>query len=71
MSYIILRGHWCNIIVLNVYASYEDKSDDIKESFYEELGCDFDQFPGYNTGREDTSKPTIRNDGLTVMMTTI
>jgi hypothetical protein len=23
--YIILRGHWCNIIVLNVHASTEDK----------------------------------------------
>jgi hypothetical protein len=30
MSYIILRGHWCNIIVLNVHAPTEDKTDDIK-----------------------------------------
>jgi hypothetical protein len=36
MSYIILRGHWCNIIVLNVHAPCEDTSDDIKDSFYEE-----------------------------------
>jgi exonuclease III len=28
--YIILRGRWCNIIVLNVHASCEDKSDDVK-----------------------------------------
>jgi hypothetical protein len=27
MSYIILRGCWCNIIVLNVHAPCEDKSD--------------------------------------------
>jgi hypothetical protein len=29
MSYIILRGRWCNIIVLNVHATCEDKSDDV------------------------------------------
>jgi hypothetical protein len=29
MSYIILRGLWCNIIVLNVHAPTEDKIDDI------------------------------------------
>jgi hypothetical protein len=33
MSYIILRGFWCNIIVLNVRAPCEDKSDDVKDSF--------------------------------------
>jgi hypothetical protein len=36
MSYIILRGHWCDIIVLNVHAPTEDKMDD-KDRFYEEL----------------------------------
>jgi hypothetical protein len=40
MSYIILRGCWCNIIVVNVHAPCEDTSDDIKE-----LGRVFDQFP--------------------------
>jgi hypothetical protein len=48
MSYIILTGHWCNIIVLNVHAPCEDKSDDVKDIFYEELACVFDQFPRYN-----------------------
>jgi hypothetical protein len=33
MSYIILRGRWCNIIVLNVHAPCEDKGDDVKDSF--------------------------------------
>jgi hypothetical protein len=33
MSYITLRGHWYSIIVLNVHAPYEDKSDDVKNSF--------------------------------------
>jgi hypothetical protein len=47
MSYIILRDHWCNI-VLNVQAPCEDKTDDVKDSIYEELGRVFDQFPRYN-----------------------
>ena len=37
VSYIILRGHWCNIIVLNVNAPSEEKSVESKDSFYEEL----------------------------------
>jgi hypothetical protein len=38
MSYIILRGRWCNIIVLNVHAPTVDKNyDDVKDSFYKEL----------------------------------
>jgi exonuclease III len=37
VSYIVLRGRWCNIIVLNVHAPSEDKSDDSKNSFYKEL----------------------------------
>jgi hypothetical protein len=66
MSYIILRGHWCNIIVLHVHAPCKDKSDNVKDSFYEELACVFDQFPRYDmkillgdfnakVGREDIS----------------
>jgi hypothetical protein len=45
MLYIILRGRWCHIIVLNVHAPTEDKTDDVKDSFYEELECVFDKFP--------------------------
>jgi hypothetical protein len=37
VSYIILRGRWCNIVVLNVHATSEDKRDDSKYSFYKEL----------------------------------
>jgi hypothetical protein len=36
-SYIMLRGRWCNTGVLNVHAPCEDRSDDVKDSFYEEL----------------------------------
>jgi hypothetical protein len=45
VSYITLKGHWCDIILLNVHAPTEDKDDDIKDSFYEELEQVFDQFP--------------------------
>jgi hypothetical protein len=37
MSYIVLRGRWCNIIVLNAHAPTEEKRDDSKDSFCEEL----------------------------------
>ena len=37
VSYIVLRGRWFNIIALNVHAASEEKSDDSKNSFYEEL----------------------------------
>jgi hypothetical protein len=37
----------CDISVLNVHAPTEDKDDDIKDSFYEELEQVFDQFPKY------------------------
>jgi hypothetical protein len=45
MSYIILRGPWCHIIVLNVHAPKEDKTDDVRGSFYEELEHVFHKFP--------------------------
>jgi hypothetical protein len=75
MSCIILRDRRCDIIVLNVHKTTEDKCDDTKDSFYEELEGVFDQFPKYhmkilledfNTkmGIEDIFKPTIRNKSL-------
>jgi hypothetical protein len=48
MSYIILRGRWCHIIVLNVHVPKEDKADDVRNSFYEELERVFDKFPKYH-----------------------
>jgi hypothetical protein len=73
VPYIILRGHWCHIIVLNVCAPTEDKTDDVKDSLYGELECVFHKFPKYHmklmlgdfsakVGREDIIKPTIGNE---------
>jgi hypothetical protein len=75
LSYIILRGRWCNIIVLYVHAPTEDKIDEIKDRFYGELEQVFDKFPRYHTkillgdfnakvGREHIFKPTIGNESL-------
>jgi endonuclease/exonuclease/phosphatase family metal-dependent hydrolase len=58
-----------------VHAPTEDKDDDIKDSFYEELKQVFYQFPRYHTeillgdfnakvGREDIFKPIIGNESL-------
>jgi hypothetical protein len=49
MSYIILRGRWCHMIVLDVHAPKENKTDYVKDSFYEELECVIDNFPKYHT----------------------
>jgi hypothetical protein len=75
ISCIVLRGRWCNIIVLNAHAPTEEKGDASKGSFYEELEQGFYHFPKYrmkillgdfNTkvGRQDTFKPTIGNEIL-------
>jgi len=75
LSYILLRGRWRNIIVVNVHAPSEEKSDEAKDSFYEELEQVFDQFPKYHmkillgdfnakVGRENIFKPTIGQKSL-------
>jgi hypothetical protein len=74
MSCIILTGSWYHIIVLNVHAPTEDKTDDAKGSFYEELERVFHKFPKYHmkilldfnakVGREDIFKLTIGNEHL-------
>ena len=46
-SYIVLRGRWCNIIVLNVHAPSEEKSNNLKGRFYEKLEQVFNHFPKY------------------------
>jgi hypothetical protein len=75
ISYITLKGCWCNTIVLNVHDPTEDKDDDIKDNFYEELEEVFDQFPRYHmkilvgdfnakVGRDNICKPIIHNESL-------
>jgi len=48
LSYIGLRASWPNIIVVNVHAPSEEKSDESKDSFYEELEQLFDHLPKYH-----------------------
>jgi hypothetical protein len=75
MSYIVLRGCWFNITVLNVHASTDENSDVSKESFYVKLEPVLDHFSKYHTkillgeikaklGRKNISKPTIWNESL-------
>jgi exonuclease III len=75
MSHTVLRGHWCNITVLNVHAPSEEKSVDSKYIFYVELEQVFDHFLEYHTkillgdfnvkvGRENVFKLIIGNYSL-------
>jgi hypothetical protein len=47
MSYIIQRGRWFPINVLNVQAPTEDKIDYMKDISYEELERILDKYPKY------------------------
>jgi hypothetical protein len=71
MSYIALRGSWCNIFVLNVHAPSQDKSDDSKEELEQVL----DHYPKYHMkillqdfniklGTENIFKMTTENESL-------
>jgi len=48
VSYIVLRGRWCSIIFINVHTPSEKKSDDSKDSFYEDKAGFFNHFLKYN-----------------------
>jgi hypothetical protein len=43
MSRVIVGVHWCDNIVLNVHSPTQNKIDDTKDSFYEELERVFDK----------------------------
>jgi len=71
----VLRGRWLHIIVVNVHALSEEKSEELKDSYYEELEEVFDNFPKYHmktllgdfnakVGREDIFKPIIGQESL-------
>jgi exonuclease III len=75
LSYIVLKCHWLHILVVNVHAPSEEKSEELKDSFYEELEEMFDQFPKYymkillgdvnaKLGREDIFKPIFGQESL-------
>jgi hypothetical protein len=74
MPYIIVRGHWCHIIVLDVHSATEDKTDYVKDSFYEEMERVFDKFSKYHmkilldfnakVDREEIFRPSIGNESL-------
>jgi hypothetical protein len=46
MSYVILRGPWCHIIILNFHAPTEGKVDDVKDSFYEDMEISVPKYAG-------------------------
>jgi hypothetical protein len=73
-----LRGHWCDIIVLNVHAPTEDKIYDVKDSFYEELVHVSYKFPkhhkkmlldfNFKIGREDIFRQLGMKDYMKSVM---
>jgi hypothetical protein len=75
ISSITSRGRWSDIIVLNAHIPTQDKIDDIKDSWYEEMERVFDKFLKHHmkmlledfsakVGREYIFKPTIGNENL-------
>jgi hypothetical protein len=73
MSYIILRGRLCVIIVLNVHAPSENKTDiegqlaeEVERVFYKLLKAHMKMLLGnYNAkAKEDILQPTIENENL-------
>jgi hypothetical protein len=74
MSYVILRGRWCDIIVLNVHAPTENNIVDVMDRFCKDVERVFNKFPKYHMkilldinakfGREDIFKSTIGNGSL-------
>jgi len=75
LSYIVLRGRWRNIIVVNVHAPSEEKCGESKDSYNEELQQMFDHFSKYHmkmllgdlnakVRRENIFKSTIGQESL-------
>jgi hypothetical protein len=73
-SYIILRGLCFHTVFLKVHAPTQDKTDDTKNSVYEELEREFDNFLtchmvillefNAKVDREGIFKPTIMKENL-------
>jgi hypothetical protein len=75
MSYIGLRGRWCNIVDFIVHTPREKESDETKDGFYETLEEVFDHFSKYHLKimlgdfnakleKEDIFIPAIGNESL-------
>ncbi|KAL4143945.1 hypothetical protein QTP88_006193 [Uroleucon formosanum] len=75
ICYVELKGKWFNILLINCYALTEEKSEEIKNAFYEELDRIYDALPtgkpkitlgDFNAkmGKEETYRPTIGKDSL-------
>lgn len=73
--YIELKGKWFNILIINCYAPTDDKNEEIKNAFYEELDRICDALPtgkpkiilsDFNAkiGKEAAYRPTIEKDSL-------
>jgi hypothetical protein len=56
LPYVILKGRWCHIIVLNVHAPTGDKTDDVKDSLYQELERVFHKFHTYHMKENSVKK---------------
>ena len=75
MWYIVPKGRWCNVIVLNVQCTNWWEKWWFKKQFYDELKQAFDHYTKNlmkilledfkaKLGREDINKPTIGNMSL-------
>ncbi|XP_026827597.1 craniofacial development protein 2-like [Ooceraea biroi] len=75
LGLLVVQGRWYKIAIINAYAPTEDKEDEIKDGFYDELEHIIDQLPSdymkivlgdFNAkiGKEEIFKPTIGLESL-------
>jgi exonuclease III len=72
MPHVIQRAQWCHNIVLNIHAPTEDRTVEVKHSFYKKLESVFDKFSknhmkillgdfNVKVSEKDICKPTTGN----------